>query len=97
MGRKRFDWTDHECNRYCKVHYYWDFEAEAHTPLPTSYNILTQAGWINQSVFTGPPGYNPRKPTPEQWDSMRMVCPHNPSQLTCNTCRRHEFRPLEIK
>lgn len=91
---RRFNWADHECNQYCKVHYYWNFEHEQHRPLPTTYNYLTQAGWVNQTVFVGPPAWFPKRPTPEQWEAMRMVCPHDPPQLTCNTCRRHEFRAL---
>jgi hypothetical protein len=93
---KRFEWSDHECSRYCKVHYYWDFETESHRPLPTSYNYLMTAGWVHQSVFVGPPAWNPKKPTPHQWEDMQVTCPHDPPQLTCNTCRRHEFRAVSI-
>lgn len=88
----------HECNKYCKVHYYWDFEADMHLPLPTSYNFLTSGfGWVTAPVFTGPPGYNPRKPTYDQSVNMLMHCPaHIQIDLTCDFCMRHTFRPYEV-
>jgi hypothetical protein len=96
VPRKRFEWSDHLCTKYCKVHYYWDFDTENHRPLPTSYNILMQAGWMNQMVFCGPPAYYPKKPTPDQWEDMRRECPHIQMDLTCNTCRRHTFHALPV-
>jgi len=93
---KRFEWSDHECNRFCKVHYYFDFEYDSHMPLPHAWNIKTQAGWLHQTVFCGPPAWLPRKPQPLELEGMAMVCPHDPPQLTCNTCRRHEFRAIPV-
>lgn len=96
MARKQFNWADHECSRWCKVHYYWDFEMEDHFPLPNSYNIMTQAGWLRSTVFVGPPAWCPKKPTPDQWQQIRMVCLHTQKDLTCQTCHRHDFYPRVI-
>lgn len=95
MG-KRFNWADHECNRWCKVHYYWDFESDMHMPLPNTYHFKAENGWHHATVFVGPPAYYPKKPSDLQWVNIRMICPHNPPQLTCNTCRRHEFRAIPV-
>jgi hypothetical protein len=89
------DWP-YICDRFCKVHYYWNFETERHEPLPTSYNVKSSAGWRSQVVFCGPPGYLPRKPTKDQWEAMERECVHTQADLTCNTCLRHVFHPLEL-
>jgi len=89
------DWP-YVCDRWCKVHWYWNFDTERSEPLPTSYNIKSQAGWRNQVVWVGPPGYKPYKPLPPEWADMRQNCAHGQMDLTCNTCLRHMFRPLEI-
>jgi len=89
------DWP-YVCDRFCKVHYYWDFETERHEPLPNAWGIKTQAGWKQQVVWVGPPGYHPYKPDKTQWENMRMDCPHEQADLTCNTCLRHTFRPYEV-
>jgi len=89
------DWP-YACDKYCKVHYYWDFETQRHEPLPTTYNVRSQAGWRSQVVWVGPPGYYPYRPTPRQLASFTRDCPHAQMDLTCNTCLRHMFRPMEI-
>lgn len=86
------------CDRFCKVHNYWDFESQQHLRLPTVYNILSsRRGWVSQRVHVGPPAYYPRKPTYNQAVIMNMRCPHDQMDLTCSTCLRHTFHPLEIK
>jgi hypothetical protein len=89
------DWP-YTCDPWCKVHWRWDFATETHKPYPVDINIMTPNGWANVVVFIGPPAYNPRKPRPDQWEQMRMTCPHDQLDLTCNTCQRHTFRPLDL-
>lgn len=100
---KHYDFSNGErhpsssCTRWCKVHYYWDFDLEAHVPLPTTFNYKGETGWHHVTVYVGPPGYLPKKPNDSQWNSMLMVCPHEQMSSTCNTCFRHIFHPLEIQ
>jgi len=89
------DWP-YTCDRYCKVHYYWDFETERHESLPNTWNVKNQSGWRSQVVWVGPPGYHPYKPSSAEWEAMRRMCSHTQMDLTCNTCFRHTFRPMEI-
>lgn len=89
------DWP-YTCDRYCKVHWYWNFETRDHEPLPNAWNIKREAGWVRITVHVGPPGYFPKKPTYDESVNMRMTCPHKQIDLTCNTCLRHTFRPMEI-
>jgi hypothetical protein len=97
MAKKRFEWADHECSRWCKVHYYWHFEHDMHRPYPEIRNILISTqGWHHVTVFVGPPAYYPKRRTPEQLQAMQMTCPHDPAQLTCQTCHRHDFYPRVI-
>jgi hypothetical protein len=84
------------CDRYCKIHYYWDFDAEAHQSLPNTWNMKSESGWRSQVVWVGPPGYYPKKPNRSEWDQVRMICPHEQMDLTCNTCLRHTFRPVVL-
>lgn len=89
--------AEHKCDRYCKVHYYWDFASDRHEPLPTTYNILTSSfGWLNAPVFVGPPGYYPRKPTQAQMTNMEAYCPHTQGGLACGYCLHHTFHPYEV-
>lgn len=62
-------------------------------PCPRAYHFKGTAGWHHVTVFVGPPGYCPKKPTLEQMTNMSMYCPHTQGQLTCNTCLRHTFHP----
>jgi hypothetical protein len=89
------DWP-YVCDEYCKVHWYWDYESKMHIPYPGTWDIKMEAGWVKATVFVGPPAYNPKKPTQQQMTNMEMYCPHVQGDLTCNTCLRHTFRPLEI-
>jgi hypothetical protein len=84
------------CDEYCKVHWYWDFEIEAHVPYPWERWWRQNNQWIRMRVHVGPPAYYPAKPTQEQMTNMEMHCPHEQMDLTCNTCLRHTFRPMEI-
>lgn len=76
-------------NQFCKVHYYWDFVLRDHYPYP----LRLGSTW----VYVGPPAYYPRKPLEHEQAAMNRQCPHTQMDLTCNTCLRHMFRPLEIK
>lgn len=92
---KRFEWSHPICNRWCKVHFWYNFVLSEHMPYPEVRNILTSThGWMHVNVHIGPPAWLPKRPSPVQLAGMEMVCPHDPPQLTCQTCRRHEFRPL---
>jgi hypothetical protein len=98
---KHADFTDDihlpgTCREWCKVHWWWSFEADDHRPYPQERYWKQDNGWAHVKVWVGPPGYNPKKPNDDQWNSMRMVCPHEQMDLTCNTCLRHMFRPLEV-
>lgn len=92
----------HECWRWCKVHWYWDFKEEDHILLPAEFYyqdgppVNGKRQWVSVVVHVGPPGYCPKKPRPDQWQNMFMRCPHHQGDLTCNTCLRHSFRLLEI-
>lgn len=98
----RFYWDTHSprstlCNKWCKIHRYYDFHARWHMWLPHTWNYHSNThGWRNVEVFVGPPGYYPKKPTPLQWEDIQRVCPHTQTDLTCNTCLRHTFRPREF-
>jgi hypothetical protein len=98
MVSKRFDWGDHACSRWCKVHFWWDFEQDQHVayPQPVFWRQEGLPTWARCLVFIGPPAYYPKKPNPIELMGMRMACPHDPPQLTCNTCRRHHFHALPI-
>lgn len=91
--------TRKECkNNYCRIHRYYAFDAGFHVPLPNTWNYLSSRfGWVRQIVHVGPPGYYPPKPKADEWQSMQRHCPHTQMDLTCNTCLRHTFRPLEIE
>jgi 5-methylcytosine-specific restriction endonuclease McrA len=92
----------HVCNRWCRIHWYYDFETGMQESLPREFYFMTgppvngHNQWGKAWVVVGPPAYYPKKPTAEQWEDIRRVCPHDPPQLTCNYCRRHEFRALPI-
>jgi hypothetical protein len=90
------DTFPYACDKFCKIHYYWNFDRERHERLPTAYNIRMQSGWRSSPVFVGPPGYKPYRPLPVEWVAIRRDCVHEQMDLTCNTCLRHMFRPLEI-
>lgn len=89
------DWP-YVCDKYCKIHYYWDFNTERHEPLPQSWSVKSQAGWRDQVVWIGPPGYYPKRPVPSEWSQMALACPHEQLDLTCNYCLRHTFHPMEM-
>lgn len=93
---KRFNWADHACDRWCKVHFWWDFDNSMHTQYPQPVYWRQHDVWARCLVFIGPPAYFPKKPTVDQWKAMRMTCPHDQGDLTCNTCQRHTFRPREV-
>ncbi len=97
MG-KRFEWAAHVCGRWCKVHFWWDFQQDCHVPYPQPvfWREEDLPTWARCLVFIGPPGYYPKRPSPLQWADMEAFCPHDPPQLTCNRCRRHEFRALQV-
>lgn len=83
--------------KFCRIHWFWDFQAGEHTPYPGAWNILTsRRGWVNQRVFCGPAAWMPKKPTRDHLSDMRHHCPHVQVDLTCNYCMRHTFRLLEI-
>ena len=97
MVSKRFEWTDRQCNRWCKVHNWYSFDLDMQVPYPETKNIQTSThGWLRIEVAVGPPAYYPKRPTPGQLAAMQMVCPHDPPQLTCQTCHRHDFYPRVI-
>lgn len=93
---KRFEWSDHVCSRWCKVHFWWDFEDDRHVEYPQPVWWRQDDAWARCLVFIGPPAYYPKKPTAEQLAVMNMRCPHTQGDFTCNTCLRHTFRPPEI-
>jgi hypothetical protein len=85
------------CDRWCKVHNYFDFNVGMHLSLPTTHAFHSNTyGWVRNSVYSGPPGYYPKRPDVRQWDSIRRACPHRQTDLTCNNCLRHMFRPREL-
>lgn len=84
-------------NRFCRVHFYYDFDAGMHLPLPNSWRYFTSTlNWVHVTVYCGPGAWLPKKPTYDEWEAMKRECPHPQMDLTCNTCLRHTFRPLEI-
>src|SRR4051812_9763921 len=84
-------------NRFCRTHFYYDFDAGYHLPFPNEWSYLSSLrGWMNVTVYCGPGAWFPKKPTQEQMTNMVAYCPHTQGDLTCNTCLRHTFRLLEI-
>lgn len=93
---------DSPCNRpWCRLHWYtrWDPDAHAmdHLRYPGSFNYQTSPGvWHRAWVYCGPSAFYPKRPSDAQWQTIRMSCVHVQADLTCDTCLRHTFRPLEI-
>jgi hypothetical protein len=86
------------CRRWCKVHWYYDFYTRSHQPYPVRVRYQTgDQKWVSVWVYCGPPAYYPAKPTPRQWEQMRMNCPHTQLDLLCDMCLRHTFRPKVLR
>lgn len=91
------------CPRFCKTHWYYDFGTQTHAPYPAPAYFQTgppvngRKQWGTTTVFVGPPAYYPKGPSIVELANMQMQCPHTQTDLTCNTCLRHMFRPLEIR
>lgn len=106
MIRKRFEWSDlaydthtyKNCpNRYCRVHFYYEFDLGHHVPFPNAWNYLSsRRGWVSAMVHCGPSAWLPKKPTPDHLTDMSGHCPHEQIDLTCNYCLRHTFHPREL-
>ena len=74
---KHYDFTDdpHQpwsCPRWCKVHWWWDFESENHVRYPqTTYwqtgpPVNGRRQWSKEVVIhCGPPAYYPKRPKPD--------------------------------
>jgi hypothetical protein len=89
------------CREWCKIHWYYDFAAQDRLPYPTRVywplpSTDNKKQWGNTLVHVGPPGYYPKRPTQIQMTNMAAYCPHTQGDLTCGTCLRHTFHPLEI-
>lgn len=68
--------TEDRCWRYCRIHWYWEFDLETHLRFPTTYNYLSSRyGWVNQVVACGPGGWFPKKPTPDHLTDMTSRIP----------------------
>lgn len=86
------DYCRHE---WCRIHWWPDFNL-GRIRYPIEVYRKREGRWVTIDIYHGPAAYFPKKPTPDQWREMRAVCPHDPPQLTCDRCRRHEFRALQV-
>lgn len=95
----------HQCSKWCHIH--WDANYGEHVRYPhkVSIRLVTFAEaastpperrYFNAVVHIGPAAFFPYRPDHDQMRDMRATCAHSQMDLTCNTCLRHTFHPLEI-
>lgn len=83
-------------NRFCRVHYFFNFQSDRHEPFPFEWSFLSSIrGWVTSTVRCGPGAWLPKKPTPDHLTDMQRHCPHPQMDMTCDYCLRHTFHPLE--